>query len=73
MKMNSVDRKANLKIIERNIKNKFKWDRLREKDEHGWKLQALPYVWSVMKRSCMESLVHIVLQQVTLLRDSTSY
>ena len=36
MKMKIRDRKTNLKIIEKkNIKNKFKWDWLQEKDDHG--------------------------------------
>ena len=37
MKMKIRDRKTNLKIIEKkNIKNKFKWDWLQEKDDHGF-------------------------------------
>jgi hypothetical protein len=30
-----VDRSADIKAIERSVKNKFKWSWLEEKDEHG--------------------------------------
>ena len=55
MKMNIMDRKANLKIIEKNIRNKFKWDWLQEKDEHGflahlWGAYAIPLALSLICR-----------------------
>ena len=69
--MNIVDRKANLKIIERNIKNKFKWDWLQEKEEHEIFLSGYIRRVETPGTSLMDTLVDIVIQLVTLLMDSS--